>query len=165
MMASISYTWYYWFMCLHWLEYVRLNRKDWLKNMRATKLEVAMLADVSGAYSAISSVNLCVTGPLWHKPSSLPLDVLDCDWSTKRSWRGPWILTICYGLRVKIAICQLLRLKHGFSLPLKNIILTYLLPRRLTRQTQKISKLLLSWLAFYNTMVYILGDKSLEYWN
>ena len=36
-------------MCLHWLEYVRLDRKDWLKNMRATKLEVAMLADVSGA--------------------------------------------------------------------------------------------------------------------
>ena len=31
--------------------------------MRATTLEVAMLADVSGAYSAIYSVNLCVTGP------------------------------------------------------------------------------------------------------
>ena len=50
-------------MCMHWLKYVRLNRKDRLKNMRAT-LEVAMLADVSGAYSAISSVDLCVTGPL-----------------------------------------------------------------------------------------------------
>ena len=32
--------------------------------MRAMTLEVAMLADVRGAYSAISSVNLCVTGPL-----------------------------------------------------------------------------------------------------
>ena len=38
--------------------------------MRATTLEVAMLADVSGAYSAISSV-YNVTGPLWHKPLNL----------------------------------------------------------------------------------------------
>ena len=52
--------------------------------MRAMTLEVAMLADVRGAYSAISSANLCVTGSLWHEPSSLPLDVLDSDWSTKR---------------------------------------------------------------------------------
>ena len=34
--------------------------------MRGTTLEVAILADVSGAYSAISSVKQCVTGPLWH---------------------------------------------------------------------------------------------------
>ena len=33
--------------------------------MCGTTLIVAMLADVSGAYSAISSVNLCVTGHLW----------------------------------------------------------------------------------------------------
>ena len=52
--------------------------------MRATTLEVAMLAHDSGAYSVISSVNLCVTGPLWHQPSSLPFDVHDSDWSTKR---------------------------------------------------------------------------------
>ena len=32
--------------------------------MRTMTLEVAMLADVRGAYSSISSVNLCVTGPL-----------------------------------------------------------------------------------------------------
>ena len=51
-------------MCMHWLKYVRLNRKDRLKIMRATTLKVAMLADVSGAYNAISSLNLCVTGPL-----------------------------------------------------------------------------------------------------
>ena len=51
-------------MCMHCLKYVRLNRKDRLKNMRATTLEVAMLADVSEANSAISSVNLCETGPL-----------------------------------------------------------------------------------------------------
>ena len=51
-------------MCMHWLKYVRLNRKDQLKNMRGMTLEVAMLADVSGAYSAISSVYKCVTGPL-----------------------------------------------------------------------------------------------------
>ena len=45
---------------------VRINRKDRLKIMRGTTqvLEVAMLADVSGAYNAISSVNQCVTGPL-----------------------------------------------------------------------------------------------------
>ena len=30
--------------------------KDWLKNMCGTTLEVAMLANVSGAYSVISSV-------------------------------------------------------------------------------------------------------------
>ena len=40
-------------MCMHWLKCVRLNRKDRLKNMRATALEVAMLADVIGAYSSI----------------------------------------------------------------------------------------------------------------
>ena len=49
-------------MCMHWLQY--LNRKDRLKNVRGTTQEVAMLTDVSRAYSAISSVNLCVTGPL-----------------------------------------------------------------------------------------------------
>ena len=47
-------------------------------------LEVAMLAGVSGAYSAISSVYQCVTGPLLHEPSSLPLDELDSDWLTNR---------------------------------------------------------------------------------
>ena len=51
-------------MCMHWLKYPRLNRKDRLKNMRGTTLEVAVLADVNGAYSAISSVYQCVTGPL-----------------------------------------------------------------------------------------------------
>ena len=49
---------------MHWLKYVRLNRKDCLKNMRGTTLEVAMLAYVSGAYSAISNVYPCVTGSL-----------------------------------------------------------------------------------------------------
>ena len=52
--------------------------------MRATTLEVAKLADVSGAYSAISSVYQCVTGPLWHEPSSLPLNEFGSDLSTKR---------------------------------------------------------------------------------
>ena len=51
-------------MCMHWIKYVRLNRKERLKNKGGTTLEVAMLADVSGAYSAISSVYQCVTGPL-----------------------------------------------------------------------------------------------------
>ena len=50
-------------MCMHWIKYVTLNRKDRLKNMRGTTLEVAMLANVSGAYSEISSVYQCVTGP------------------------------------------------------------------------------------------------------
>ena len=45
---------------MHWLKYVRLNRKD-----RLTP-EVAMLADVSEAQSVISSVYQCVTGPLRH---------------------------------------------------------------------------------------------------
>ena len=43
---------------------LQVKYKDRLKNMRAMTLEVAMLADVRGAYCAISSVNLCVTGPL-----------------------------------------------------------------------------------------------------
>ena len=51
-------------MCMHRLKYVRLNRKDRLKNMRGTTPEVVMLADVSGAHSAISSAYQCVTGPL-----------------------------------------------------------------------------------------------------
>ena len=38
-------------MCMHWLKYVRLNRKDWFKNMRGTTLKVAMLADFSEAHS------------------------------------------------------------------------------------------------------------------
>ena len=37
--------------------------------MQGTTLEVAMLADISGAYSTISSVNLCVTGSLWLRHS------------------------------------------------------------------------------------------------
>ena len=53
-------------MCMHWLKYVRLNRKDRLKNMCATTLDVAMVANVSGAYSAsaISSGYQCLTWPL-----------------------------------------------------------------------------------------------------
>ena len=51
-------------MCMHWLKYARLNRKDRLKNVRGTTLEVAIIVDVSGAYSAISSVYRCVTGSL-----------------------------------------------------------------------------------------------------
>ena len=43
-------------MYMHYLKYVSLNRKDRLKNTCATALEVAMLADVGGAHSAILSV-------------------------------------------------------------------------------------------------------------
>ena len=49
---------------MHRLRYVRLNRKDQLKNMRGTTLEVAILADVSGTHSEIPSAYQCVTGPL-----------------------------------------------------------------------------------------------------
>ena len=50
---------------MHWLKYVRLkNRKDRLKNMCGTTLEVAILADVRGAHSAILNVYQYVTGPL-----------------------------------------------------------------------------------------------------
>ena len=54
-----------------------------VEKMRGTTLVVAMLADVSWAHSAISSVYQCVTGPLLHEPSSLPLGELDSDWSSK----------------------------------------------------------------------------------
>ena len=47
-------------MCMHWLKYIRLNRKDLSKNMRGTTVEVDRQADVSGAYSAISNVYQCV---------------------------------------------------------------------------------------------------------
>ena len=63
MRSSIIYRLYYLFMCVHWLKYVMSNRKDRLKNMRGTTLKVAMLNDVSGAHSAISSIYLCVTEP------------------------------------------------------------------------------------------------------
>ena len=45
--------------------------------MRGMTLEVAMLADVRGAYSAISSVYQCVTRPFLREHSSFPLDKLD----------------------------------------------------------------------------------------
>ena len=51
-------------MCMQWLKYVRLDRKDRLENMRGTTLKVAMLTDVSRVYSVISNVYQCVTGPL-----------------------------------------------------------------------------------------------------
>ena len=41
---------------MNWLKNVRLNRKDRLENMSGATLEVAMLADVRGAFRAISSV-------------------------------------------------------------------------------------------------------------
>ena len=41
---------------MHWLKYVRLNRKDRLKNMRGTTLEVAMLANVIELHIAILNV-------------------------------------------------------------------------------------------------------------
>ena len=47
-------------MYMHWLNYVRLNRKEQLKNTSGTTLEVTMIADV---HSAISSVYQCMTGP------------------------------------------------------------------------------------------------------
>ena len=62
---------------------IRFIRKDRLKNIRGTTRKVAMLADVSDAHIAISSFYQCATGPLRHELSSLPLDVLDSDWSTK----------------------------------------------------------------------------------
>ena len=40
-------------MCKHWVKYVRLNKKDWLKNMPGMSPKVAMLADVSKAHSVI----------------------------------------------------------------------------------------------------------------
>ena len=51
-------------MRMYWLKYLRLNRKDRLKNMRGTTLEVAIITHTSGAYSATTYVNQCVTGTL-----------------------------------------------------------------------------------------------------
>ena len=51
-------------MCMQWLKYIRLNRKDRLKSKCGTTPEVDMLADVSGAHIAISSVYQSMTGPL-----------------------------------------------------------------------------------------------------
>ena len=55
MRASIIYLLYYWFMCMNSLKYmyIRLNRKDRMKNMWCATLEVAMLANVFEAHSAI----------------------------------------------------------------------------------------------------------------
>ena len=77
-----------------------------MQNVHGTTLEVAMLADVY--IYAISNVNQCLTGPLWHEPSLLPLDILEPD------WRCPWILTILCGLWVKMTIFQLLRYSVAF---------------------------------------------------
>ena len=49
---------------MHCLKYFKFIRIDRLKNMSGTTLEVAILAYVSRAYSAISCVYQCVTGPL-----------------------------------------------------------------------------------------------------
>ena len=43
-------------MCMYWLKYIRLNRKDRLKITCGKTVDVAMLADISEPYRAISSV-------------------------------------------------------------------------------------------------------------
>ena len=48
-------------MCMHLLKYVRLNRKNRLKNIHGTTLDVAMLAYVSWPNNGIPSVYQCVT--------------------------------------------------------------------------------------------------------
>ena len=50
-------------MCMHLPKNIRLIRKDRSKIMRGMTLEVAMQADVSGAYSAISNVYKVRLGP------------------------------------------------------------------------------------------------------
>ena len=50
-------------MCMHWLQYVRLNWKDRLKNMRATTLVVVVLVDVrepTVRFRLFSNVCVCV---------------------------------------------------------------------------------------------------------
>ena len=68
MRASIIYTLYYWFMCMYWLKYIRLNRIDRLKNMHGTTLEVAMLANVNGA-----KVRFWEFNNVWLGPSEMSL--------------------------------------------------------------------------------------------
>ena len=56
MLASISYTWYNWCMCMHWLKCVRLNRKDRLKTMRVS---VSFLINgISNGYVLITILEL-----------------------------------------------------------------------------------------------------------
>ena len=48
-------------MCMNWLKYVRLNRKDRLKNMRGTTLGVAMLATSAGpTVRLLMFINVCL---------------------------------------------------------------------------------------------------------
>ena len=112
MRDSMIYTLYYWFIYMHWLKYIRLNRKGRLKNMLATctTLKIAMLANVSEAHSTsvISSVYQCVTGPLWHEPSSPPFG---CTWLwlvNKMLIARPLNLDDFCGLLVEMSIYQLL---------------------------------------------------------
>ena len=53
---------------MHWLTYVRLDRKDRLKNMRGTTLEEAMIADISRA-----PVRFLVFSNVWLGPSDMNL--------------------------------------------------------------------------------------------
>ena len=115
MRALISYTWYYWFMCMHWLKYVRLDRKDRLKNMCAMTLEVAMLPDVSRTYSAISSVNLCVTGPPLSLTSA-SVTLVGCTWL--------WLVNKTLMARPLNWRCQLYQLLR-YSIPRRYIGVTY----------------------------------------
>ena len=44
-------------MYMHYLKYVRLNRKDRLKSMRGMTFEVSLLADIIKSHSAISFIS------------------------------------------------------------------------------------------------------------
>ena len=51
-------------MCMIWLKYARLNRKDWFKKYAWYDTGSRHAEEVSGAYSANFNVYHCVTGPL-----------------------------------------------------------------------------------------------------
>ena len=84
---------------------------DWYLNIM--KSFVLRLEEFGIVYIMCLSVQY-VTGFRWRQPSSLPLNVLDSDWSTKSEWRGLWILTIWYGLRVKMSMYQSIRYSVEF---------------------------------------------------
>ena len=65
MSTLMIHTLYYWFMRMHRLKYLRFDRKDRLKNMYGTTLEVAMLAGPTVRFLVFTNV--------WLGPSDVSL--------------------------------------------------------------------------------------------
>ena len=68
-------------LLIHVFAFAKIRQVKWKRPVE--KYAWYDTADVSGAHSAISSVYESVTRHIGHEPSLLPLNELDCDWSTK----------------------------------------------------------------------------------